>query len=230
MEIPVKPSHVFLVGLCLLVAFALFSRAVKRGAMRETDLAVTVKVQERIDTSSRLRLARATGELMEGATFLASPVVSLVGITVITLGGMGGKRRLLTALAIPLAFGLMTLAEIYGKSVIRHPAPPFFLLKNPTTVFPRYYIWEDSSYPSGHAARATFIAIASLFVFPFPFSRKWALLGLGIYTALTSVSRIYLGHHWLSDVVGGWLLGAGSGLLTSAFFLAYNRKRHEGLA
>ena len=38
--------------------------------MKTADFAITVKVQERIDNSSRLRLARFTGEVMEGATFL----------------------------------------------------------------------------------------------------------------------------------------------------------------
>ncbi len=216
-----KRVHLLAFGLVLLLSFAIFSRAIKRGAMREADFAVTVKVQERIDRSSRLRLARATGEVMEGATFLASPWVSIIAITIITII-MFIKRKewRLAVLLIPLAFGLMTIAEIYGKASVHHPAPPFFLLKNPTSVFPKYYIWEDYSYPSGHAARATFLAILLFLTMK---KRLWVAGGLGVYIVLIGISRIYLGHHWLSDVIGGILLGGGSGLLTNGFLFPYNK-------
>ncbi len=220
-----KRLHFVLAGTLILLAFMLFSRAIKRGAMRQLDFAVTVKVQERIDHSSRLRLARATGEIMEGATVLGSPGVSIILTIFITLTTVIKRRRWrLVALIIPIAFGLMTMAEIYGKSVVHHPAPPFFLLKNPTTIFPTYYVSENFSYPSGHAGRALFLAIVLLAITK---KRGWAILVLGGYVGLISLSRIYLGHHWLSDVIGGWLLGGGSGLLTAGLLVPYNTSRNE---
>lgn len=230
-----KRFHQLFFGLVLLLSFALFSRYVKQGGMKEADFAVTIKVQERIDNSSRLRLARLTGEIMEGSTFLASPMVSAIAIIFTTfITFIKRKKYRVVALLIPLAFGLMTIAEIYGKSVVHHPAPPFFLLKNPTTVFPKFYVWENYSYPSGHAARAVFLAIIvfSLFISHFSLTKKklarwWTLGVLGAFVGIVALSRIYLGEHWFSDVIGGVLLGAGSGLLTYAFLLSYNRVRHE---
>lgn len=220
-----KRLRLLLLGLLVLLSFTMFSREVKRGAMRNLDFAVTVKVQERIDNSSRLRLASITGEIMEGSSFLASPLFSIMVITVITIITLIKRKKWrIAALLIPLAFGLMTIAEIYGKSIVHHPAPPFFLLKNPTTVFPKYYVWEDYSYPSGHAARAMFLAIVLFFTMK---KRVWIMFSLILLVILISISRIYLGHHWLSDVIGGLILGSGSGLLTTAFLLSYNRGRHE---
>lgn len=223
---------VFSLGILFIFFFTLFSLYVKLGGMKQSDFAITIKIQERIDNSSRLRLARFTGEIMEGATFFASPMVATIAIVILTfLTAIKLKKWRWVVLAIPMLFVLMTLAEIYGKSVVHHPAPPFFLLKNPTTIFPKYYVQEDYSYPSGHAARAIFLAITTYsYVLLLPsFFRKRKVkilttIGVMSYVGLISVSRIYLGHHWASDVIAGLLLGSGSGLLTQSIALPYNRK------
>ena len=214
-------------GIFCLLAFTLFSWSVKRGAFRTADFAFTVKVQEAIDRSPRLRLSRLVGDVMEGSTFFASPEFSVVAIVVLTIAAFfslrlidrskwGGAR----ACIIPCLFLLLVLAEMYGKTVVHHPAPPFFMIKNPTSIFPKYYINEQFSYPSGHAARAVFISILLLIPAIRHYNNRtmriklFFVIGvLGLYVGLVSVSRVYLGHHWLSDIIGGILLGGGFGLL-----------------
>ncbi len=230
-----KRLHLLLLGLFFIFSFTIFSLLVKRGSMKDLDFTVTVKIQERIDNSSRVRLAKLTGEVMEGATFLANPMVSIIAIIIITIiTFLKRKRFRAVALLIPIAFGLFTITEIYGKSVIHHPAPPFFLLKNPTTIFPKYHILEDYSYPSGHAARAIFLGLTLYSFFMLHsllFKRKnmkvLTIIVIISYVCFISVSQIYLGSHWLSDVLGGLTLGSGSGLLTLAGLLSYNSKRNE---
>lgn len=209
----------------LFVCFLALSKYEDRVFIRNLDFAVTVRLQERIDRSSHLRAASVVGNLMEGATFFASP--EFISIATICLTGLllydrKKKRWHLSALIIPLALIVLVLIEIYSKSVVHHPAPVFSMIKNPTTIFPANYVNEQFSYPSGHAARGLFIAvIAGIWFIRGMLVRKGAVmltLGLlGGYVMLVSISRIYLGHHWFSDVVGGWLLGGACGMACASF-------------
>ena len=206
---------IFISGLFFLLVFYLFSREVKRGFLKETDFAVTVKIQDRM--SARF------DEFWDDTAFFVSPGPSifLVGLlTIAALVDWKNKKIRLRALVIPLLFGALVLGEIYGKSVVHHPAPPFFMIKNPTTIFPKYYINDQFSYPSGHTARAVFLGITLFALFAGPVAgwmkRKKKMLILAgsviLYIAAVAVGRIYLGHHWLSDIIGGGLLGLAAGL------------------
>lgn len=208
-------------GFVLLALFAGFSKWVKGGGLKDTDFAVTVKIQERIDTSSRLRLAQVVGNVMEGATFFASPEVSTLAVLVLTgfaIYDRKKKRVRWSAFIIPVAFFLIVAGELYGKSVVHHPAPPFYMIKNPTTIFPKFYINEEFSYPSGHTARAVFLVIivsSIMYQVLQKQQRGKRMLMISVlvaYVALVAISRIYLGHHWLSDILGGVLLGTSMGV------------------
>ena len=204
--------------------FGVLSKYEDRFFVRSLDFAATVKVQERIDTSSHLRASTFVGNLMEGATFFASPEFTVV-VTLFLTGLFAYDRKKKTwnlyALIIPAALVLIVALEVFGKSIVHHPSPPFSMIKHPTTIFPADYINDQFSYPSGHAARALFMAVVtSLWIIRRRIFRKSTMIAaLGLlmgYVALVSVSRIYLGHHWLSDVAGGWLLGVSCGLLCAS--------------
>ncbi|MEU8773842.1 phosphatase PAP2 family protein [Streptomyces sp. NPDC048606] len=69
---------------------------------------------------------------------------------------------------------------------------------------------QYAAYPSGHAMTATVVCGLLLWLVPAGTSR----LAVGAAWAVASVSvlgvgftRLYLGVHWLSDVLAGWLLG-----------------------
>ena len=173
-------------------------------------------MQEKIDTSAHLRLKSFVDTMMTGATFFASPEFTSVVVILLT-GWLFYDFRKKTfywrVFIIPLAFMLIVFVELYGKSIVHHPSPPFSMIKHATSIFPANYINEQFSYPSGHAARAVFIAIVfylALNIQHLALSKRLLFgLSLGLYVVLVSVSRIYLGHHWFSDVAGGVLLGAG---------------------
>src|SRR5205823_1164647 len=66
----------------------------------------------------------------------------------------------------------------------------------------------DPAFPSGHASRA--FAVAAFLTIRF----RWRLgIPAGAFAVLAGISRVYLGLHWPSDVLGGAAVGIGFALL-----------------
>jgi undecaprenyl-diphosphatase len=75
-------------------------------------------------------------------------------------------------------------------------------------------ITDHGSFPSGHVANAATIATAAFVLFP----RIWvAIVGLA-WLLLMALSRTVLHAHWLSDTLGGALIGIGVALLVAGLF------------
>jgi membrane-associated phospholipid phosphatase len=71
---------------------------------------------------------------------------------------------------------------------------------------------DNGSFPSGHVANAaTLMAVLAIVTW-----RIWvAAVGL-VYVVAMALSRTYLGAHWVTDTVGGLLIGAGIAIIVWA--------------
>jgi undecaprenyl-diphosphatase len=70
-----------------------------------------------------------------------------------------------------------------------------------------YRTTDPHSFPSGHAARATLIAVLGLGMGPW-----WLAVLLCIWMPFVGLARVAMGVHYLSDVTAGTMLGAIAGL------------------
>jgi len=80
---------------------------------------------------------------------------------------------------------------------------------------------ESLSYPSGHSSGiATLVTVALVLAWPLMAARArhWALAAGAALVILVGLTRMWLGVHFLSDVIGGWALGVGWTLLTALLF------------
>jgi undecaprenyl-diphosphatase len=75
---------------------------------------------------------------------------------------------------------------------------------------------SGASFPSGHAIAASVIALilVALFIPPGRQRRRW-WIGAIVFTLLMAASRAYLRAHWLSDAVGGVLIGSSCALVSA---------------
>lgn len=150
--------------------------------------------------------AHRTGALtmvMRAASTAGGPVV-LGAVTVaigVVLGIIGRSRAPVLVAGVTVAGnGVLTLAL---KQAVARPRPP---LSGALAAADGY------AFPSGHAATAAAASGVLAFLCAGPL-RGWAArmavwAGAAMLTTLVGISRVYLGVHWTTDVLGGWAFGA----------------------
>lgn len=125
--------------------------------------------------------------LMVGLTACAMPLSALAPLLLL----LAGRRR--EGLALLVAFVLSTLLAVALQFLVMRPRPEDVRVVLAAPAFP--------SFPSGHAAAA--FGGATLVCLFWPRARLAALLA----AVLVSCSRVYLGQHYPSDLLGGAILG-----------------------
>ncbi len=83
---------------------------------------------------------------------------------------------------------------------------------------------DFGSFPSGHVANAAVIAVTFAVLFPI----VWVRVAGVAYVVLMAWSRTLLDVHWLSDTVGGALIGAGVVLVLWAFTARWLEPERHG--
>lgn len=131
-------------------------------------------------------------------TALGEPTV-LVGAGFIVAGWLWWRSRARLALALLLVVLIgRGLAEVQKFSIER-PRP---------TLDPHLVLVKTWSFPSGHAASSMiFYLTLALALAPVGPWRRIAAAGAILLSLLIGLSRVMLGVHWPSDVVGGWSFG-----------------------
>lgn len=135
-----------------------------------------------------------------GGGWFATFVVPLSGVAI-----MLALRRPWGALFVAVAsagsaLGVQVLKAIFGRA-----RPEDMIV-----------VSDHGSYPSGHTANAATLAVIAVVLFP----RLWVAIVGAAWVFAMAFSRTDVHAHWLSDTVGGALIGLGAALIVTASLTA----------
>lgn len=143
-----------------------------------------------------------TGPVHAVVTALSATASAGVGIAVLLLLGLTltvRRRDLLPLATTSLATFLLVSSVYVGKWAVGRARP--------LTVLP---VDPEPAFPSGHSTTAVVVVGCALLLLGAGWSvtaRRIASVALACYAGAIGICRLYLGLHWLSDVLAGWLLG-----------------------
>lgn len=136
-------------------------------------------------------------------------LTALGGITLLTLLTLAVLAFLI--LRGQRASALFLAIAIVGGQVLSHLMKFSFARPRPELV-PHIVEVSSASFPSGHSmmSAVTYLTLAVMLARTERRIRirVFYIVVAAILTMLVGLSRVYLGVHWPSDVLGGWSLGA----------------------
>lgn len=140
-----------------------------------------------------------SNRLMHGVTHLGDPSVLIsIGATIFISAIWQKKPNLVNAMV------LVAVASIFnaGLKAVLHRT-------RPDTLYVTAMKFKSYSFPSGHAFGAMIVygLLAYLAYLHLPSPWNWICAGLlAMIIFLVGVSRVYVGAHFPTDVLAGWLL------------------------
>jgi len=148
-----------------------------------------------VDRAAFDLLAPVRDRALLGVARVATDVGSFPAAVLVTaLGALVALRRGVPGRAVALVAGLVVLlvAVEVAKDLWDRPRPR-----------ERFYEPGGLSFPSGHGAYAMAWLAAAV-----PTGRRGLILGAAAVVVAVGASRLYLHVHYLTDVLGGFALGA----------------------
>ena len=133
-----------------------------------------------------------------GFTFLGEPTVLIAASVLIAIGfwAVGRGRSGLVLIAVTLTGRGLSEVQKYWIARVRPDLEPHLV------------VVKTSSFPSGHATSSMIFYLTLALLIAGRSRRRLLAAGTAVLLSLCiGMSRVMLGVHWPSDVLGGWAFG-----------------------
>ena len=188
-------------GVCLLLwGFLKLASEVTEGETTAIDVHILSSLRKADDPSRPIGPAWLESTMLDltaigGPTVLGLVVVSVVGFLLL-------QTRYHTAIVVLATAASGELVNLALKNVFLRPRP---------TVVPHLRDVVSTSFPSGHAMESAIIYLtlgAMLMRLAERRVTKIYCMGMAVFvTVVVGISRVYLGVHYPTDVIAGWMFG-----------------------
>jgi undecaprenyl-diphosphatase len=146
-------------------------------------------------------------------------VAGVVILTGLLVGALAYKRKYRPALFVALGVGGAALVNVILKLIFERARPD---------LWEQLVIETSFSFPSGHAMASAALAFCVVILFWHTKYRLIASILAGLYMVIIGFSRLYLGVHYPTDVLAGWIVsGAWVVLVTTLFFGLPRRVKNQ---
>src|SRR3954447_11512185 len=184
----------------LMFGFVALAGEVMDGDTQAFDTRILRALRDPSDVSKPIGPMWLEGSLLDltaigGPTVLGLVVASVAGFLVL-------QTRYRTALVVVLTSAGGDLLDTVMKHAFDRPRP---------TIVPHLRVVYSTSFPSGHAMESAIVYLtlgAILMRAAQSRTTKLYILAIAVLlTVLVGVSRVYIGVHYPTDVIGGWIIG-----------------------
>lgn len=199
-------------------------------------LAVTVTFGVLADEVHEGDTLRVDREILLWINAHASPALDAFFVSITDFGGVPFIASITAIIAAYLIYRrkylktFLLVAAIGGAALLNLTLKLLFERARPE-LWERLVVESNFSFPSGHAMGSSALAFTIVAIL---WNTKWRIPAIvcgALYMLTIGLSRLYLGVHYPTDILGGWLVSFAWVLAVSVivYTYVYKRRRAQGL-
>lgn len=162
-----------------------------------------------LDQAVLLGIHQVHSPWLDALVASTTDIGGLIGVVILTLLAVGLlclARKYRAVVQLLIGVGGAGLTNVLLKNMFERARPDLW----------QWLVHESSySFPSGHAMASSALAMSVVLILWHTRWRWGAVAAAALYTVYVGLTRLYLGVHYPSDIIGAWIISAAWVVLAS---------------